>query len=184
MTDSNQPTLPERVEQVPWTSSEVAILRKYATEGAAYVANELGRSVNSVKQMAKRQRISLRRRGSKAGLLLGQPRGVSWIELRFEGITAERLRDLRRDALAGDIDLTAIEAQLIAIAKGKEPELCPQCATRYVQRAVSGLCAPCHLRILSRLHQDAVDVRNAERQLWAARQENSRDRRRDDFDPA
>jgi hypothetical protein len=184
MSDSTQPTLPNLIEANPWTSSEIALLRKNADKGARYVAEALGRSVNSVKQMAKRQRISLRRRGSRSGLLLGQPRGSSWLELRHDGITAERLKALREDVLNGDLDLTVLESQLVAIAKGKEPDLCPQCATRYVQRAVSGLCAPCHLRILSRLHQDAVDTRNAERQLWAARQENSRDRRRDDFDPA
>jgi hypothetical protein len=184
MSDTSQPTLPNVVESNPWTSSEIATLRRLADQGAQVVAAELGRSVNSVKQMAKRQRLSLRRRGSRSGLLLGQPRGKSWLELRHEGITTERLKAIREDALSGDVDLTTLEAQIVAIAKGREPELCPQCATRYVQRAASGLCAPCHLRILSRLHQDAVDTRNAERQLWAARQENSRDRRRDDFDPA
>lgn len=184
MSDTNQPTLNLKAEAKPWTSSEIAHLRKFAHLGVFEVAKYLGRSPESVKQMARRRRISLRKSGERRGLLLGQPRGKSWLDLREQGITPERLKAIKADALAGDIDLADLEQQVVEIAKGKERPLCPQCTTRYVQRASSGLCAVCHLRILSRLHQDAVDTRNAERQLWAARQEDSRDRRRDDFDPA
>lgn len=182
MTDINQATLKLGNEQKPWSSGELGYLRQHASEGAPAIAEALNRSIESVKNAARRNRISLRREGEKRGLLLGQPKHSSWMDLRKEGISAPRLEQIRQDALAGLIDLGELERQIADIAKGKEPEICPQCTTRYIQRAATGLCAPCHLKILARLHQDAVDQRNAERQLWAARQENSRNRRRDNED--
>lgn len=179
MTDTNQPTLNLPNAQKPWTSTEFAYLKANAGKGVQEIAEALGRTTESVKQMARRNRISLRKTGERRGLLLGQPRGMSWLDLRQQGITSERLAAIKQDALEGLIDLGELEQQIADIGKGKQPELCPQCATRYIQRASTGLCAPCHLKILARLHQDQVDIRNAERSLWAARQENSRNRRKE-----
>lgn len=178
MTDTNQPTLNLPSAQKPWTSSEFAYLKNNAGKGVQEIAQALERTPESVRQMARRHRISLRKTGERRGLLLGQPRGTSWRELRQQGITAERLESIKQDVLDGLIDLGELEKQIAEIASGKQRELCPQCAARYIARASTGLCAPCHLKILARLHQDAVDIRNAERALWAARQENSRNRRK------
>lgn len=182
MTDINHPTLKLGNSQKPWSSGELHYMRQHASEGANAIAEALGRSYESVRQAARRNRISLRKEGERRGLLLGQPKHSSWLDLRKQGINGTRLEQIRQDALAGLIDLGELERQIAEIAKGKEPELCPQCTTRYVARSSTGLCAPCHLRILARLHQDAVDHRNAERQLWAARQENSRNRRKEGDD--
>ena len=58
----------------PWTSKEIARLRRDRELGAAELARLLGHSVHSVKMAAYRQRITLRRPGERGGHLLGQAR--------------------------------------------------------------------------------------------------------------
>ena len=58
----------------PWTSKEIARLRRDCELGAAELARLLGRSSRSVKMAAYRHRITLRRPGERGGHLLGQAR--------------------------------------------------------------------------------------------------------------
>lgn len=46
----------------PWTTRELAYLQAHAMDGARAVAEALGRSVDAVKQTARRYGVSLRRR--------------------------------------------------------------------------------------------------------------------------
>lgn len=124
--------------QNPWTVRELEELRRLAPLGAAAAAAALGRSVASVKRAAQRHRISLRRKGERRGLVLGQPRGM-----RTEGEIAR----LRRAVLAGELDPGEVEARGRAVLLGLE--LCPACAARPAEVSSTGLCRPCHLRALA-----------------------------------
>lgn len=160
-----------------WTAKELDTLRREGHKGASHVATLLGRSVQSVRAMAKRNRISLRRQGERRGLILGQPRGVNWNELRAHGITPQSLKAIKADALAGIISMTELEARIARLAGGDQPPICPMCAIR-PQEHQSGICRPCHLKALADAHRDARDTYEAQQRLWAARQESSRARRR------
>jgi hypothetical protein len=150
-----------------WTGSEIAFLRSHASLGAEEIARELGRSTSSVKSAAKRLRISLRRPGSRRGLVLGQPRSIS---LR---------RELRAGALSGRVSAEALEAR----RRLEELEICPSCAAREITNPKTGLCTVCHKRGLERAHREELERLRAEdaaqRDLWQARQEvkRARDRR-------
>ncbi len=124
-----------------WTSKDIAYLRKHAGLGPDDLAERLGRSPAAVKRAASRHRISLRRPGSRKGIVLGQPRGVS---LRS---------DIREDLVTGRID-PALFAERLRI--DREAELCPSCAMRPITVGSTGLCRVCHLKRLTEAHREAV----------------------------
>lgn len=155
-----------------WTTAELQILRAHAHEGAAALAVLLGRSEQSVRQAAKRLRISVRRQGERRGLILGQPRGESWAGLRAHGVTPEVIDALR----AGDVDPALVEEQLRAMATGQAPPLCPLCS-RFPQQPSNGVCRPCHLKALADAHRERVAVDEAQRELWTQRQRKKREGR-------
>jgi hypothetical protein len=137
-----------------WTSKEIALLREHSSEGAAACARVLGRSVGSVKRMAQRQRISLRRPGCRSGRLLGQARGVS---LKRE--VRETLVHGRRDELVAE-----------RMKMDAEAELCPACGYRPVRIAATGLCRSCHLERLTEHYEEITADDAAMQAAWAARQ--------------
>ena len=161
-----------------WTSKDVAYLRKHAADGVEALAQALGRSPRSLRNMAHKERISLRKSGERRGLLIGQPRGTVWADLRHHGVSALRLMAIKDETLDGTLDLAALERALAEITRGHTRMVCPNCGTRYVERNTSGWCAPCHFRMLARLHLDEIAKHEAQRELWAARQESSRSRRK------
>lgn len=72
-------------EARPWTTQELARLRELAGNAPELIAEELGRTLSSVQMAAHRNRISLRRSGERRGLVLGQPRGTSYLDSRHAG---------------------------------------------------------------------------------------------------
>lgn len=163
-----------------WTTSEIARLKDNANLGSAALAMLLGRSERSVVSAASRLRISLRPKGERRGHILGQPRQQSW-NTSNDGITTERLNLIRDDVLAGDTDMAALEARAREIALGdRERPVCPACVSRPQERKSTGLCETCHLRALAQAHRDDQSRRDAQRELWRARQEASRTRRSKD----
>jgi ribosomal protein L37AE/L43A len=159
-----------------WSTQELQTLREHAYLGAEALAAMLHRSVKSVKRMAERQRISLRREGSRAGLIMGQPRGVSWMSQ--VGASPERLEQLREEVLEGHVDMGELERRIKERIYGKAKPICPACGARNVERSQTGLCEPCHWTYLAREHRERADRDVARRDLDAARQEASRARRR------
>lgn len=136
-----------------WTTGELTLLREYACLGAREVAARLGRSVGSVKAAAYRHRISLRRAGSRRGLILGQPRGVS---LRAE---------VRNELVCGRRDeLLERRARLDA-----EAQLCPVCGMR-PQRTSAGFCLACTLDRQTAHYEELLADQAALRRAWSARQ--------------
>jgi hypothetical protein len=119
----------------PWTSKEIARLRRDSELSAAECARLLGRSVGSVKMAAYRQRITLRRPGERGGHLLGQARKAC---LPPE----ERARALADPAL---ISRAAAE---------RNGSLCPDCGRRPVEVAATGFCGICSTRFIDRLASD------------------------------
>lgn len=175
---SEQMELKPATKPRSWTSSEVQALRDNAHMGADAIALMLGRSVKSVKAAANRLRISLRPQGEQRGHLLGQPRASSWGSRKAHGITSERLELIRKDVLAGNTDMNALEARVLEIALGDRTRpVCPSCGARPQERKSTGLCEVCHLRALAQAHRDDEAKRDAQRELWRARQEASRLRR-------
>ena len=164
----------------PWTSKEIARLRRDGELGAAELARLLGRSVCSVKMAAYRQRITLRRPGERGGHLLGQARKASLPP-------GERAL-----AIADPVFL-----HRAAAARGGS--LCPDCGRRPVEVATTGFCGVCTTRFIDRLASDRgyeldtarevvdllVDLHgptlvasHVDRALVAARQRRHRERRR------
>jgi hypothetical protein len=128
-------------------------MREHAHEGAREVARLLDRSEDSVRSFAARSRVSLRRKGSRRGILMGQPRGVS---LRRE--IRETLIVDRHDELA------AARAVLDA-----EAALCPRCGARPVRASRTGWCNVCNCEHLAMQHDELTRDAAALRELWAAR---------------
>ena len=145
----------------PWTSRELAELRRNAAIGCRELAKLLDRSRSSVKACAYRQRISLRRRGSRRGSVLGQPRGVAIA------------RQIREDVLSGRVDADCIARRLLL---DREAELCPCCSARPVEVPSTGFCHVCHTRRLADAHRSAIAEREAQRDLWQSRQADKRHR--------
>lgn len=160
----------------PWGTEEVRSLREHAHEGAVVVAIMLGRSEHSVRQAAKRYRVSLRRKGERRGLILGQTR--RWADGAQTGVDGSRLAVIREEVLAGVVDMATLEARIRVSVSGPRRPICPSCCQREQERPSTGLCEVCHLRELARAHRDEVERREARRELWQARQEKSRARRR------
>jgi ribosomal protein L37AE/L43A len=153
----------------PWTSRELQALRENSHLGAVQLAAMLERSVFSVRKQAKKNRISLRRKGERRGLVLGQPTGVSWQE--------NRLRLIHTDIIDGKVRMEDLE-QRIRDYMDPDVPTCPGCATRPIRRQATGLCEVCHLHMLARAHRETQAEADAQRELWKARQDASRRARR------
>jgi len=162
-------------DRQPWTTTEVALLRDQGHLGAAAVALLLGRSVGQVKDAAYRYRISLRVKGERRGTLLGQPRGSQWRE-SGELIPAV-MAEIRAGVLAGEIDMADLEARARDLVNDDRP-LCPACGERAQAHRSTGLCSVCHPLYLARAHREGMATKQAKRELWQAKQESSRSRRR------
>lgn len=165
----------------PWTSAEIDLLRRNAHRGVHECAELLNRSVGSVRQAAHRNRISLRKTNSRRGLLLGQPRGTRWADLRQHGLNADTLQAIRADALDGTVDLAVLEQQVVALSQPSHLPLCPSCVSR-PQARPTGLCLPCHLRHLAAAHREDVTTRAAFREYELARQQKHRAKKGDNDD--
>ena len=98
-----------------WTTRDIALLRANAHLGAEKLADLLGATPRAVRNLASRQRISLRKRGETRGILLGQPRDLSLTEL----VGARLASDRKTAALV-------LERGEVAGAA----ELCPECSAR------------------------------------------------------
>lgn len=164
-----------RSNTAPWSTDEVRVLRDHAHEGAATVSAILGRTEASVWSAAKRYRVSLRRRGETRGRILGQ-RGAWTVDT--SGVDPARLALIRTEAIAGVVDVAILEARIRDEFHGPRRPLCPACSQRPQERPATGLCEVCHLRELARAHRDEVERRDARRELWQARQDKHRRRKR------
>jgi len=138
-----------------WTTRDIALLRANAHLGAEELARLLGTTPCAVRNLAHRQRISLRRRGERRGILLGQPRDLSLAELVGGKLAADR----KTAALVLE------RSELTAAG-----ELCPECCARPVRVRKTGLCLPCHKRRLADAHRELLAEAEAGRELWQARQ--------------
>jgi hypothetical protein len=150
--------------QAPWTSIDVAELRRLAPLGVREVALILARSEGSVRQQAARLRISLRRQGERRGLVLGQPRGVAFDD--------PAMKALREQVLAGQADVERIVRRALAWARGAD--LCPSCAINPIEVESTGFCTACHKRELARAHAREDDELQAQRELDRERQRKHR----------
>lgn len=146
-----------------WTSRDLATLREHACEGAESVAAMIGCTPCAVRKAAQRHRISLRLPGSRRGLVLGQPRGVS---LR---------RELREDIISGVVSDEAIARRM---SIDDEADLCPVCCRRPQEVRSTGLCTLCHMRRLAEAHLQELEQLDGQRALWSSRQALCRARRR------
>lgn len=149
------------VTKADWTTADVTFLRKHAHLGVAEVSRLMGRSVGSVKEAARRHRISLRRRGERRGILLGQPRHF-------------RLREL----LPAEVDRETAALILTRQQLDEEAELCPSCGYRLATVRQTGLCLPCHKRRLAEAHREIAAELEATRDHWQAKQQSKRARDR------
>jgi hypothetical protein len=141
-----------------WTTNELGRLRELAPYGATAVAAALDRSVLSVKMAAHRHRISLRRAGSRGGLMLGQPRSVHTV-----GPARSRaLEQLRAEALEGKVDIAKLERRARLLGTGAP--LCPHCAVRPIEVETTGLCEQCHVELLADAHAMEADRRRLDRE--------------------
>ena len=140
---------------IMWTTSELGILSENARLGVAAIALLLGRSEWSVRNQARRCRISLRRAGETRGLVLGQPRGQAIMP------------QIREDVVSGKVGADAIARRM---ALSRDAALCPVCARRPAEVASSGYCICCHKRLLSEAHLAELEKIDATRSLWASRQ--------------
>lgn len=137
-----------------WTTKEYEIIRANASLGAEALALELGRSPRSVACKASELGISLRKKGVRKGLRLGQPRTT-------------RLSHVVRDpafleAIADGDTLTELTQRLVEEIHG-EQELCPRCVARPIRHRSTGLCTVCHFRGLAQQWRE----RNAEQEAKA-----------------
>lgn len=137
--------------------------------GAGALAELLGRSVKSVRKAAHRYRISLRKPGSRRGLILGQPRDMSFLEDREKSISLKAMAILRRDVIEGRLDPVRLERAVhraYLLATGAP--LCPRCTCR-PQEQPSGFCRDCHLKVLAQAHRDELTQHEAQQELWRER---------------
>ncbi len=153
-----------------WTTTEIARLRRLAPLGARSAAEILERSVWSVRKAAQRHRISLRPEGERGGVVLGQPRGMSFVK-------HPALRRVREEALSRTVSVEELERRTAA-------DLCPRCGRRPIHvdakglpRNASGFCRSCHLRHLAAGHvEEAAAAEEARRELDRERQRKHRAR--------
>lgn len=163
----------------PWTSKEIAELRRVGDLGAELAAELLDRSVESVRQAAKRHRISLRQAGSRRGLILGQPRGVSFLDVKASAAEVGALAEIRKLTLEGELDPAKLEDAVMRytrwIAAGSP--LCPNCVARPAENNRTGFCTPCHLKALAQAHRDDQATLDAKREHARERQRSVRRRK-------
>lgn len=146
----------------PWTLAEIKLLRENAHLGRYAVAELLNRSPASVRDAARRHRISLRRTGIRSGLVMGQPRNVSLSDLpALEALAADP-----------DVDVDDVIARAEARAR-REQELCPRCTRRRINHD-AGICRTCWLQLVAEEHRAARSEVEAQREVWRARQERKR----------
>ena len=138
-----------------WTTRDIALLRANAHLGAAELAGLLETTPRAVRNLASRHGISLRRRGERRGILLGQPREL-------------RLAELVGEDLAADRKAAALVLERCRLTEAAE--LCPECGRRPVRVRKAGLCLPCHRRRLADAHRELLAEAEAGRELWQARQ--------------
>lgn len=93
------------------------------------------------------------------------------------GISAERLAQIREEALNGELDLATLEERVRSARSGKARPVCPSCVARPQEHTSTGLCGVCHMRALAQAHRENHIVDDAKRELWRAKQEASRARR-------
>lgn len=134
-------------------------MRENASLGVVAVANMLNRTPSSVRNAARRQRVSLRRPGYRGGIVLGQARGL-------------RLRADERDLLLKYGTLVAERMRIDG-----EAELCPACGRRPQRVRATGLCLACHKERLAEAHREVAAEIEAQRALWTERQRLHRARR-------
>lgn len=147
----------------PWKPRvEYPVLRRLAPEGAEACAEALDRSVASVKHKCAELRISLRRSGSKRGLVMGQPRSVSLA-------SDNRLTELRELVLAGKVDMSAV-LERVELSTAPDVVICPSCGKRPAQpRSRFGLCAVCHKEELVVALNDQlrlIKTKKAQQKAW------------------
>lgn len=162
----------------PWSTQEIAALRRVSKLGCAGAAEALGRTEASVRWSAHAHRISLRRPGSRSGLILGQPRGVSRQDILELGVELAIWSAMRERALAGTLDVKRLEeiARRSRVIANGTP-LCPSCAVNPQEVDTTGLCRDCHVKKLAEAHR--VESESPyQRELWAERQAKVRRRRR------
>lgn len=146
-----------------WTTGELTKLRESAGLGASELATMLGRSVQSVRSAAQRNRISLRRSGSRRGLVTGQLRGGHIDPQVREAIVSGRL--------AADALLSRMELQHTG-------DVCPCCGRHPVQVRSTGWCRVCHLRAQAEASRELLEELEAQRETWRERQRLKRARER------
>lgn len=134
-------------EKRDWTTDELRKLEKMGSMGARALAEELHRSVKSVQSAAHRYRKSLRGKGERRGVRLGQPRGASW------------KKDLSRLGVSDD-ELPNLEERIRRSLKPDGP-LCTDCVEREVAVRSTGLCLPCHFRRLAQAKREKEIDRKA-----------------------
>lgn len=179
--NSTQPA--SHIQGRPWNSKEVQYLRRNASLGAGALAAHLDRPENAVRQKARALRISLRQPGSRSGLILGQPRAVSFKELKGTLADVAALEAMRRAVLDGTADpnrtarIERLARRQAALARGAP--LCPRCTANPQEIDSTGYCEECHLKCLAQAHRDAELIDEAQRELWRERQRKVRRNRAD-----
>jgi hypothetical protein len=144
----------------PWTTAEIAELRRLHDLGAEEVARQLGRSVESIRLQAHRQRVSLRRRGERKGRRLGRL-GLP----DTEPLTAK----IRRAGLDVPRFAERIEQRMLAVADGTD--LCPQCGVAPVEVPMTGWCRRCHRRELNAAYEHQLAELREQQRADALRQQ-------------
>lgn len=140
-------------------------MRANSELGALELAAIMGRSVSSVKAAANRHRISLRRRGVRRGLILGQPRSCS-LDAR-----------IREDVVSGKVSADVICRRMEI---ERDAATCPDCGRRPATVSRTGLCLICHNKRLAEAHLDVLEEIDSRRALWSSRQALCRARREGD----
>jgi hypothetical protein len=138
-----------------WDTGELLLLKQHRHEGAAAVAQALGRTVSGTKSAAHRHGVSLRRPGSRRGSVLGQPRGIS---LRA---------DIRADLLSGTVSAEVLAER---VRLDHERELCPNCGKRRVRVKKAGWCLVCWRQKLAEAHFELLEELDAQRAMNVGKQ--------------
>jgi hypothetical protein len=149
-----------------WTTRETATLRRMVASGLHLdtIAATLNRTPEAVRKTAYRLRISLRQPGETRGLILGQPRRISWSSARQLGAHITALQALRADVIAGRVqpaELEQIARRHKLLAEGAP--ICPRCTSRPQEIDRTGLCTECHILALAEAHRTDSDRKQAKR---------------------
>lgn len=109
---------------------------------------------------------------------MGQLRGDSLEGLEHLGISIETGRWMRQRVLDGAVDLQRVNeiySRRLRLALGAP--ICPICVRNPQEVEASGICRDCHYRSMAEAHRlQANDI--PRRELWAAKQDKGRRRRR------